>query len=296
MLNKRIKSLLVAGLLVLGMSGQSFAAETKAAILEVTTIDNNVAEYNKDGIEIDIVNITGNAIPEYTENPDYYDGTGQYIGPVYDETTYFFSIKWDPSKIKAIGSEIVYLNASTGFEDYIQIPIDNENGKAVLTRTLVPASIIYSVDLGYELIDNNEEEQQLTVEEKIIKNYIDKMNSTNVGVRDDATKTRVIGKEYAISKDEWDAHIEQIKATGGLKVVSDVGNNQYSGRYEIRSEFSDELIEIIEIEFFDATGAKGWLPEITPGTGQALAVGGIVIGAAAAVGLLVNNRKRKDEE
>lgn len=296
MLNKRIKSLLVAGLLILGMSGQSFAAETKSANLEVTTIDNNVVEYDQDGIKIDIVNITGNAIPEATKDPANYDGNGQYIGPYYEETTYHFSVTWDPSKIKAVGSEIGYLDASTAQDKYLELSIDNENGKAVLTRTFVPGSVINFVDLGYELIDNDEEEQEeqesVSYVESIIKKYKESMES--LGKVSDDGSFRHIDKSYGINQDDWNDFItdfnDKTDKNNGMRIEYDAKDNVYV----VIENINNTIVERIQIEFID-TLDKGWIPEITPGTGQALAVGGIVIGAAAAVGLLVNNRK-KDEK
>ena len=294
MLNKRIKSVLVAGLLILGMSGQAFAAETKSANLQVTTIDNNVAEYDQDGIKIDIVNITGNAIPEATKDPANYDENGQYIGPYYEETTYHFSVTWDPSKIKAVGSEIGYLDASTAQDKYLELSIDNENGKAVLTRTFVPGSVINFVDLGYELINNDEEEpeqESVSYIESIIKKYKESMESLGKVNGD----FRHIDKSYGISKDEWDKFVKNFNdktdKDNGMRIDYDKTNNVYI----VYENVNNSIVERIQIEFID-TLDKGWIPEITPGTGQALAVGGIVVGAAAAVGLLVNNRKRKDEE
>ena len=78
-------------------------------------------------------------------------------------------------------------------------------------------------------------------------------------------------------------------------VTIEEGNEK--GEYHVYTNVSGEkkLIEVIFIDFFESD-SKGWVPEITPGTGQAIAVGGIVVLAAAGVGLLVNNKKKKDEE
>ena len=291
---KKIKSLLIAGLLVLGTgfaTVDSYAAETKSAHLQVKTIDNNNAEYNQDGIVIDIVNITGNAIPEATQNPANYDENEQYIGPVYDETTYHFSITWDPSKIKAVGSEIGYLDASTAKDKYLELSIDNKNGKAVLTRTFVPGSVINFVDLGYELV-NNEEEQNPVVsfndaEQKVINKYRESMAA--VGVLNNGE--RQIDTSFMIEKQAWEDFIADVNAADNY-VTIEAGNEK--GEYHVYTNVSGEkkLIEVIFIDFFES-GSKGWVPGITPGTGQSLAIGGIVIGTVAVIGLLVNNKRKK---
>ena len=285
MLNKRIKSVLVAGLLILGMGFakvDSYAAEVE--ITQPATVNAGYSEpvyaYNENGIKVLIVDISG--MPDTTKDDPNVNR--------FPDNTYDISVEWDTTKVTVNSANVVTIGSAGEISKEIKdLTI---NGNRASLRLHVPIEFgIHAINLDYDLVG-----EQLTIEEQIIKNYIDQMNATNIGTRDEVTQTRTIGKEYAISKDDWDAHIEKIKALDGLEVVSDIGNNQYSGRYEIRSKFSNKLIEIIEIEFFDATESKGWIPEITPGTGQALAVGGIVIGAAAAVGLLVNNRKRKDEE
>jgi hypothetical protein len=97
-----------------------------------------------------------------------------------------------------------------------------------------------------------------------------------------------------IEKQAWLDFIKDVNEADNYVTIEE-GNEK--GEYHVYTNVSGEkkLIEVIFIDFFESD-SKGWVPEITPGTGQALAVGGIVIGAGAAVGLLVNNRKRKDEE
>ena len=276
MLNKRIKSLLVAGLVILGMGFakvDSYAAESKSINIDYTQIELNPygTDYEKDGITIDVDRIDGNAILDENNNQ-----TGTY-----DANSYGIIITWDSNKVSYNGAGIITTE---------EIEIENFNvkdGRATLNVTLEPGVSIKSVAFGYD---------QFTIEEQIANNYIKQMNAKNLGVRDDSKKTRTITKAYAISKESFNELIEDIDSIDGLKIVSFTGNNQYKATYEIRLESTNELIETITIDYFNSNDAKGWIPEITPGTGQALAVGGIAIGAAAAVGLLVNNRKRKDEE
>ena len=271
MLNKRIKSVLVAGLVILGMGFakvDSYAAESKSVNIDYTQIELNPygADYEKDGITIDVDRIDGNAILDENNNQ-----TGTY-----DANSYGIIITWDSNKASYNGAGIITTE---------EIEIENFNvkdGIATLNVTLEPGVSIKSVAFGYDLF---------TIEEQIINNYIKQMDAKNIGTRDN-TGIRTIGIDYAISKEEWLKVIEQIEAN--FDVETDAEDNFY-GEYRVISRFSGEVIETIKINFFDEK-AKGWIPEITPGTGQALAVGGIAIGAAAAVGLLVNNRKRKDEE
>lgn len=275
MLNKRIKSLLVAGLVILGMGFakvDSFAAESKSINLDHTQILLNPSgvDYEKDGITIDVDYIDGNAILDENNNQ---------IG-TYDANSYGIIITWDPNKVSYNGAGII----TTEEIDNENFNVNVKDGRATLNVTLRPGVSIKSLAFGYDLF---------TIEEQIINRYLNYMNTNNIGTKDGNTRT--IGKEFAISKTAWEDHIKKLEASGGFIVGVTLDDDGNGGEYEIRSMVSGDLIEIVQIEFFDAEKAKGWIPEITPGTGQALAVGGIVIGAAAAVGLLVNNRK-KDEE
>lgn len=287
MLNKRIKSVLVAGLLILGISRQSFADTiiSDKMIINNTGLAPGTEQYiiNQDSIKVvvyDISNTTG-----------------------YPVNTYDIQCTWNKDEVKVTKAGAIFTGAIDEISNSKEIDIDEEQGKARLIITLPNGVSVQSVDVTYDLINNSGntgQEQQLTVEEQIIKNYINKMNSTNVGVRDESTNTRTIGKEYGISQKDWEEFITQLEDEGQFDVETH-GQPDGSYIYTIYSRISGgatdgTIVEIIKIEFFDSKGAKDWIPEITPGTGQALAVGGIVIGAAAAVGLLVNNRKRKDEE
>ena len=273
MLNKRIKSLLVAGLLILGMGFakvDSYAAESKSINLDHTQILLNPsgADYEKDGVTIDVDRIDGNAILD--EN-NIQTGT-------YGANSYGIIITWDPNKVSYNGAGII----TTDDIEREDFNVNVKDGRATLNITLEPGISIKSLAFGYDLF---------TIEEQIINNYIKQMNDKNIGTRD-GSGTRTIGIDYAISQDEWLKVIEQIKVNFNVEKVTEDDSH---GEYKVISKFSGDVIETIEIDFFNSD-AKSWIPEITPGTGQALAVGGIVIGAAAAVGLLVNNRKRKDEE
>ena len=308
MLNKRIKSLLVAGLLILGMSGQAFADVTLTGTSPVSEFVNNPA-YGMPSKEFEngniVVNLTSNASNNHKEyNCKNIEGSNEQDHSdcvFHPANTYQFIIDYNAEQFTmtqmnlVIGDETIILKAS----DLPDAPKDiaDKAGWKQINFTMSFDGEIDGLELAYEPAGSTGEEE-LTIEEQIIKNYIDQMNTTNVGIRDNNTGIRTIGKEYAISKEDWEEFITKLEVNFDVTTVAE--NDSY-GEYNVISRISGGdpdgiVIETIKIDFFDAKGAKGWIPEITPGTGQALAVGGIVIGAAAAVGLLVNNRKRKDEE
>lgn len=273
MLNKRIKSVLIAGIVILGMGFakvDSYAAELSADNPIVVTPGTNkyAIDYQNGEIQVRI---------------DYLNG--EYTGTTYINT-YTFCTTWKKELYKVNEIEIKY-TINDGEERLIEKQIENQSGLFSFNQEFEPGVNvkIKSVKLDYDL---------LTIEEKIINRYLDYMNTNNIGTKDDSG-IRTIGKEFAISRGDWESHINKLEESGGFFVGVTLDDDGNSGEYEIYSMVSGDLIETVKIEFFDAKGAKGWVPEITPGTGQALAVGGIVIGAAAAVGLLINNRK-KDEE
>ena len=285
MLNKRIKSVLIAGIVILGMGFtkvDSFAAESKSVNVDYTQIELNPygTDYEKDGITIDVDRIDGLAILDEDNNQ---------IG-TYDANSYGVIITWDKDKVSYNGAGIITTE---------EIEIENFNvkdGRASLNITLRPGVSIKSVAFGYDLIDNNEEEAEKTQEsyvESIINKY--KENMVSLGKVSDDGSFRYIDKSYGINENDWNDFLtnfnDKTNKNNGMRIEYDKNEKVYV----VIENINNTIVERIQIEFID-TLDKGWIPEITPGTGQALAVGGIVIGAVAAVGLLVNNRKRKDEE
>ena len=280
MLNKRIKSVLIAGIVILGMGFakvDSFAAELSA--------DNPA------------ITIPGN--DDYAIN--YQDGEIQvridYLNGEYSETTYIntftFCTTWKKELYKVNGIEIKYA-INGGEECLIEKEIENQNGMFSFNKEFEPGVNveIKSVKVDYDLVDNEEEQQPVVSytknEQKVIDNYQKNMKALGT-VKDNV---RTITKASSIEKSTWDEFVQEFNDENNGMIIKESAGKYY---VYVNIDGEEKLIETIEIEFFDA-GNKGWVPGITPGTGQALAVGGIAIGAAAAVGLLVNNRKRKDEE
>lgn len=63
--------------------------------------------------------------------------------------------------------------------------------------------------------------------------------------------------------------------------------------YDNVKDSPEVIVETIYIDFGDdVSGQKGWIDEITPGTGDALALGGLAVAAVAAGGLTIVNKKR----
>ena len=286
MLNKRIKSVLIAGILVLGMGFakvDSYAAE----------ITNNITEFNfvnvDDGplasvhtFEDENITITIRSVGGYTGNP---------------EGTYEISANWDTSMIDMKSINVVTMqNTIEASKETTELEL--KDGQAFLSIRINIEQAIDAINLEYELADSSsgeEEKEQESVSyvESIIKKYKESMES--LGKVSDDGSFRHIDKSHGISKDEWDKFVKNFNdktdKDNGMRIEYDETNKVYI----VYENVNNSIVERIQIDFVD-TLDKGWIPGITPGTGQALAVGGIVIGAAAAVGLLVNNRKRKDEE
>lgn len=285
-MSKKIKSLIIAGLLVFGMSGNVFAdSDTGYVMVDYTQtqIDPNVAEYNENGISVDVVCIGG--FGKFDENGEFHD---EY----WPNNSYSVTIKWDANEVTPYGSEVMYM--VDGVEESIPLNINTTEGQATAQFTLPDGASIKAVDLAYN-VSNNEQQGQPTVsfndaEQKVINKYRESM--TAVGVLNNGE--RQIDTSFMIEKQAWEDFIADVNVADNY-VTIEAGEEK--GEYHVYTNVSGEkkLIEVIFIDFFESD-SKGWVPEITPGTGQAIAVGGIVILAVASVGLLVNNKKKKDEE
>ena len=280
-MNKKIKSLLVAGLLVVGMgfaTVDSYAAEIN--IENPKTVNAGYSEpvyaYDENGIKVLVVNISGMG------GPNAPDGG-------YPEGTYDVSIEWDESKVKVNSANLTYVGAVD------EAVVDNPftiNGNRANLRVHVPTEFtIDSIDIDYDLVGEQEPVVSFNdAEQKVINKYRESMAS--VGVLNNGE--RQIDTSFMIEKQAWLDFIDDVNEADNYVTIEE-GNEK--GEYHVYTNVSGEkkLIEVIFIDFFESD-SKGWVPEITPGTGQAIAVGGMVVLAAAGVGLLVNNKKKKDEE
>ena len=100
-MNKKIKSLLVAGLLVVGMSGSVFANETELPKVSTSTITNPSFEEGRRVVELQ----GGMIIVEMVEKEN-----GEYE----------ILTKWDAEGIKIIGVKSYYENGSIDHSNYFQ--------------------------------------------------------------------------------------------------------------------------------------------------------------------------------
>ena len=283
-MNKKIKSLLVAGLLVVGMgftSVDSYAAEITNSITEFNYVNIDggpVASVHtlEDGnITITIRNVTG-----YSGHPD---------------GTHEISASWNTSVVNMKSIDVVTMyNAIEASKETTTLEL--EDGQAFLRIKVDVEQGIEEINLDYELAGSEGEEEQQPVvsfneaEQKVINNYRESMKT--VGVLNNGE--RQINTSFMIEKEAWDDFVADVNAADNYVMIE---TGEEKGEYHVYTNVSGEkkLIEVIFIDFF-SSDAKGWIPEITPGTGQAIAVGGIAVLAAAGVGLLVNNKKKKDEE
>ena len=270
---KKIKSLLIAGLLVVGMgfaTVDSYAAELN--IEDPKTVNAGYSEpvyaYNENGIKVLVVNISGMG------GPSAPDGG-------YPEGTYDIGIEWDESKVNVKSASVSY----EGIDQPDNLVI-NGNRASLKFRT----NDIKSIFIDYDLVEEEPTVSFDDAEQKVINKYRESMAA--VGVLNNGE--RQIDTSFMIEKQTWDDFIADVNAADNY-VTMEAGNEK--GEYHVYTNVSGEkkLIEVIFIDFFES-GSKGWVPGITPGTGQSLAVGGIVIGTVAVVGLLVNNKRKKDEE
>lgn len=283
-MNKKIKSLLVAGLLVVGMgfaTVDSYAAEITNSITEFNYVDIDggpVASVHT--LEGGNITITIRDVSGYSGNP---------------EGTHEISANWDTSMIDMKSIDVVTMyNAIEASKQTTKLEL--QDGQAFLRIKVDIEQAIDEINLEYELAGSSSgEEQEPTVsfndaEQKVINKYRESMAA--VGVLENGE--RQIDTSFMIEKQAWLDFIEGVNEADNYVTIEE-GNEK--GEYHVYTNVSGEkkLIEVIFIDFFESD-AKGWVPEITPGTGQAIAVGGIVVLAAASVGLLVNNKKKKDEE
>lgn len=280
-MNKKIKSLLVAGLLVVGMgftSVDSYAAEMTNSITEFNFVDINggplasVHTFEDENITITIRNVSG-----YTGHP---------------EGTYEISANWNTSVIDMKSIDVVTMfNAIEESKETTKL--DLEDGQAFLRIKVQIEQAIDAINLEYEVAGSGEEQEPVVSfdekEQKVINNYREYMKA--IGVLNNGE--RQIDTSYMIEKQTWIDFIADVCAADNYVTIEE-GNEK--GEYHVYTDISGEkkLIEVIFIDFFEPN-SKGWVPEITPGTGQSIAVGGMVILATAGVGLLVNNKKKKDE-
>ena len=101
-MNKKIKSLLVAGLLVFGMGGNAFAAEDgELPTTSTSTISNPAFEDGKRVVELQ----GGLIVVEMTEKEN-----GEYD----------IVVKWKEDKIKILGVKSYYENGSTDHTNYFE--------------------------------------------------------------------------------------------------------------------------------------------------------------------------------
>jgi len=101
-MNKKIKSLLVAGLLVVGMGGNAFAAEeSELPAVSTSTISNPAFEEGKRVVELQ----GGLIVVEMTEKEN-----GEYD----------IVVKWKEDKIKILGVKSYYENGSIDHTNYFE--------------------------------------------------------------------------------------------------------------------------------------------------------------------------------
>lgn len=274
-MSKRIKSLIVAGLLVVGMGFtkvDSFAAETSPIQVPQFEI----------GVKQEFLLENGAIKLTITEEE------GKY---------YYIVTDWNSTKVKVT-------SVKTYFEDGTYVINETQFKDGDKCDTIIKDGEMYKVNLNndqnqkltkveviYDILDNAKEEsnkETLSYVDSIVNKYKENMKSLGEVNGD----FRYINKNHGISEEEWNKFVENFnKEDNGLEIKY----NEDEKMYIVFELINNSIVERIQVDFVDVTN-KGWIPEITPGTGQALAVGGLVIGAAAVTGLLVNNRKRKDEE
>ena len=191
----------------------------------------------------------------------------------------------------------------------------NKRIKSVLVAGLLILGITGSVSAE----ETKDADYYKRFSDYIIEQYMTQMDSQ--GFKKFDGDVRLIDEEFLVTKTDWIKFIENINNTkeDGLHIVVDFeyedGKKAYCEVYtdpDLDGTITDvdkngginhDPFEVLVVTYSDEeVEKKGWdnllenLPTLPTNTGQTLAVGGIVIGAAAAVGLLVNNRKRKDEE
>lgn len=153
-------------------------------------------------------------------------------------------------------------------------------------------------------------------EKMIIDNYMQHMKDNGLGESKEITGIGYLKYQrklnddtgIKVNKNDLEVFVNSINASTTDYLYASLSDYPYNGNDVLVNIWYDEnndnktsgsnefIIEEIFIKYEEYNAAKGWIPQITPQTGQTLAIGGLVVGAAAGIGLLVNNKKRKDEE
>lgn len=139
-MNKRIKSLLIAGLLVFSMSGNAFANNSYTSVVENPKFEEGT---NQKLFELQ----DGNIVLNITENED---------------GSYYITINWDSSKVRVISVKTYYENeyevtSETQFkdgEDCSTIIKDGDNYKVNLSDMI--KSKLVKVEVKFEPVKDDE--------------------------------------------------------------------------------------------------------------------------------------------
>lgn len=277
-MNKKIKSLLVAGLLVVGMGFakvDSFAAEKE-------TLNNIV--FSEGQTQIVETLQQGHIIVKVNKNNEVYDVV----------------VEWDKTKIDVKGIESFFETGESLYSDFNTCyDVKYEGNNVIVTIKDVteapegfnPVGGLTKIDVTYEILEDGKINAPHMIDKNTIYEQY-KKNMEALGKLENGVRT--IGEDAAISEETWADFVKKFNDEDNSMQIEGSGN-EYKVYIYLDGEKYGDPVETIKIDFFNSD-KKGWLPEITPGTGQALATGGIVIGAAAVVGLLVNNKRKKDEE
>ena len=199
-MNKKIKSLLVAGLLVVGMgftSVDSYAAEMTNSITEFNFVNidggpvASVHTFEDGNITITIRDVSG-----YSGNPD---------------GTHEISANWNTSMIDMKSIDVVTMyNAIEASKETTKLEL--QDGQAFLRIKVDIEQAIDEINLEYELAGSGEEEQDPAVsfndaEQKVINKYRESMAA--VGVLNNGE--RQIDTSFMIEKQAWLDFIEEVK-------------------------------------------------------------------------------------
>lgn len=125
----------------------------------------------------------------------------------------------------------------------------------------------------------------------------------NVGVHGE-DGNHYIEKADMIVKDDFHGVITELKEREHdgyiVEKLADAGEYDEAwaiygdANYNNNKDEGEQLIGNVYINFADGVvSEKGWVPDLTPGTGDPLVIGGALFSLAAAGGLFVVNRKRR---